>query len=82
MQNTAKGQLFRNGFWGFANCFCSFFGGNRRPQKTISKLTDLYYVHSSLVEEFQINWLDLTTLLNRNTFVGIFCSEPYLIIIN
>ena len=28
-------------FYYYATCFRSFFGGNRRPQKTISKLTDL-----------------------------------------
>ena len=53
-----KGQLISKGFWGssipskkqtnkfnFTSgrlVFVLFFGGNRRPQKTISKLTDLY----------------------------------------
>ena len=28
-------------FYQYVTCFCSFFGGNRQPQKTFLKLTDL-----------------------------------------
>ena len=31
-------------FYYYETCFCSFFGGNWRHQKDISKLTDLYFL--------------------------------------
>ena len=48
-------------FYYYANCFRSFFGGNLRPQKTFSKLTDLYIIHKKRIHTpnyvfYRQNW--------------------------
>ena len=52
-------------------CFCSFFGGNQRPQKTILKLTDLYQSLAKChLPYLLISLLGLDALCNKKIMKG------------
>ena len=56
-------------FYYYANCFRSFFWGNRWPQKTISKLTDLY-MWQIIKKLFKFNSCNILSELRLNKANG------------